>query len=330
VTRRSLPFLSASGVFEHSRDYEQAAGAFAMTILSQDQLAGYLACVSFDPPTHGDAPSLAALSSLVKLHVATFPFESLSLHYSQTRRLSLKVDDIYAKMINTGRGGYCMEQNALFGAVLRTLGYRLYSTGGRVSFATAGLPGDKFLGWNHMVNIVTVNKERYLVDVGFGRTNPCRPVPLSDSAETTGIGEQRLRVYQRTLAQHSDDSQKSWVYSHKENEAGDWTDGYAFTEIEFFPEDFEVMNLNTMTNPSSFFVQCVMCVKVILGEAGEPVGLLILFNGELKRQIGAGEEILETFKTEGERLAGLKKWFGISLDAEQKRGIVGLPSELTG
>jgi len=179
-----------------------------------------------------------------------------------------------------------------------------------------------------MVNLVTFQNQRYLVDVGFGRTSPCRPVPVGASSETPGMGQQRLRVYQKTLAQASDTSQKSWVYSHKGSDAEDWTDGYAFTEVEFFPDDFEVMNLRPMTSPSSFFVQSVVCVKVILGDADEPAGLLILLNKELKRQVGGNTEVLATFRNEAERIKGLEKWFAISLDEEQQKGITGLASEL--
>jgi arylamine N-acetyltransferase len=118
-----------------------------MATLAQNQLELYLSSTSSDLASHRDGPSLAALSGLIKHHVATFPFESLSLHYSPSRKLSLRPDDIYTKMVGTGRGGYCMEQNALFAAVLRTMGYQLFSAGARVSYATAGIPEDKFMGW---------------------------------------------------------------------------------------------------------------------------------------------------------------------------------------
>ena len=118
-----------------------------MATLTHDQLAGYLSYIGFNPNLYSAGPSLAALSALISRHIATVPFETLSLHYSQSHTLSLNVDDLYNKMVGTGRGGYCMELNALFGAVLRTLGYQVYSTGGRVSYATGGMPGDKFMGW---------------------------------------------------------------------------------------------------------------------------------------------------------------------------------------
>jgi len=182
-----------------------------------------------------------------------------------------------------------------------------------------------------MVNLVRLQGQRYLVDVGFGGPGPCRPIPLTDASDTPGIGVQTIKVSQQTLDQHSDQDQKAWVYSHRESDEANWVDGYTFTEVEFFPFDFEVMNLATMTLRQSFFVQTLLCVRVILDEkTGDPVGQLILMNGELKKKVLGKYELLETFQAEEERIAGLKKWFGIEISDEDQKGIVDLPTELKG
>jgi arylamine N-acetyltransferase len=46
--------------------------------------------------------------------------------------LSLDPEDLFRKIVENGRGGYCMEVSAFFGTVLRSLGFRLYSAGARV------------------------------------------------------------------------------------------------------------------------------------------------------------------------------------------------------
>lgn len=75
-------------------------------------------------------------------HMARVPFESLTLHYSKHHRLSLDLEDLFEKIVGKGRGGYCMEVNAFFGAVLRSLGYTLINVGGRVK------AGDgEYKGW---------------------------------------------------------------------------------------------------------------------------------------------------------------------------------------
>lgn len=180
-----------------------------------------------------------------------------------------------------------------------------------------------------MVNLVTIDKKRYSVDVGFGSNGPLTPVLLEHDHEFDGIGPFRGRLQYRCLEEHSDPNQRMWVYSGKRTESDPWRDLYAFTEIEFFPGDFEVMNLKMMTAPQSFFVQSVMCMCAIMNaEKTQPVGLLILHRDYVKRQVGDQSEIMETFETEEQRVKALEKYFGIVLSLQEQRAIRGLASEL--
>jgi arylamine N-acetyltransferase len=182
-----------------------------------------------------------------------------------------------------------------------------------------------------MVNIVTINGQRYLVDVGFGSNGAPHPVPLEDGHEFVGVAPTRGRLQYRNLEFHTDPSQRVWVYSVQENETAPWTDMYHFVETEFMAGDFEVMNLRTMTTPQSFFVQSVMCMCTILSkEKEEPVGLLILHRDYVKRRMGAESEIIEQLKSEEQRVKALEKYFGIVLSPKEQRGIRGLASELRG
>lgn len=88
-------------------------------------------------------------------HLTAVPFENLSLHYSAHRSISIDSQEVFDKIVhpNTGRGGYCMENNTLFGAVLRSLGYSVTSVGGRVNEAVQPMSasrnwrGPKYDGW---------------------------------------------------------------------------------------------------------------------------------------------------------------------------------------
>jgi arylamine N-acetyltransferase len=113
---------------------------------SPDQLTKYFAHISFPEGNHGGL-SLSYLTALQTRHQAKVPFENLSLHYSKTRLLSLDPLDLYTKIVDRGMGGYCMEINTFFATVLRCLGFTLFSTGGRVSDATTGMPGRGYSGW---------------------------------------------------------------------------------------------------------------------------------------------------------------------------------------
>jgi Arylamine N-acetyltransferase len=182
---------------------------------------------------------------------------------------------------------------------------------------------------DHMTNLVKINNQRYVVDVGFGSNGPTKPIPLEHGYNFTTIAPARGKLMYRSLIEHSDPDQRVWVYSVQEHADALWRDMYCFVEIEFFPGDFEVMNLKTMTTPQSFFVQNVMCIKTILNEEKtEPVGWVILHRDYLKRRVGDKSEIVETFKTEDDRIGALEKYFGIVLSEGAKRAIKGLASEL--
>src|SRR5438270_11761336 len=68
-------------------------------------------------------------------------------------------------MIVIKRCGYCVEQNMLFRAGLRSLGYRITSLQGRV---VRGLAIDAPRPAIHMLLKVELPEGTYLADVGFG------------------------------------------------------------------------------------------------------------------------------------------------------------------
>jgi N-hydroxyarylamine O-acetyltransferase len=68
-------------------------------------------------------------------------------------------------MIFGGRGGYCFEQNMLFRAGLRPLGYRIASLQGRV---VRGMAIDAPRPAIHMLFQVELPEGPYLADAGFG------------------------------------------------------------------------------------------------------------------------------------------------------------------
>ena len=97
-------------------------------VYSAEQLSRYFQLIGL-PPHPAKPASLECLAELVKLQLATVPFENLSLHYSKHHLLSLDTNDLFDKIVGRRRGGYCMENNTFFGAVLRSLGFTLINAG---------------------------------------------------------------------------------------------------------------------------------------------------------------------------------------------------------
>lgn len=97
-------------------------------------------------------------------HLATVPFENLSIHLGEP--IVLDEDVLLAKLVDRGRGGFCYELNGAFAALLRHLGYEVTLLAARVY----GGSGGSGLGppYGHLTVRVDLD-EPWLADVGFGR-----------------------------------------------------------------------------------------------------------------------------------------------------------------
>src|SRR5262249_21152493 len=96
-------------------------------------LTAYFDRIGFGGPAE---PTLDVLQALVTAHTRTIPFENLD------PVLGVPVDDLgpqalIDKLVHRRRGGYCYEQNGLFGYVLAEIGFRVRRLGGRVIWMRA-------------------------------------------------------------------------------------------------------------------------------------------------------------------------------------------------
>ena len=203
-----------------------------MTTPSTLNLDAYLDRIGYDGPRDVSIETLAALHTA---HLASIPFENLDVLLG--RGIRLDIESLQAKLVDRRRGGYCFEQNTLFAAVLRHLGFRVTTLEARVRppGATHTLPR------THMVLRVDLPAREVLVDVGFGGDGPLEPVDLDGRVSEQGgdayriVEEGAIRVLQI-------------------RGADGWRDLYAFTLGEALPIDFEVANHYTSTWPESPFV----------------------------------------------------------------------------
>jgi N-hydroxyarylamine O-acetyltransferase len=198
-------------------------------------LAAYLDRVGV---AHPGSPSLATLRLLHSAHAAAIPFENLDILLG--RGISLDLDHLRRKLVDSRRGGYCFEHNTLFHAVLSELGFEVTPMEARVRGGTVALRPR-----THMVLGVRLAGGEWLADVGFGGEGPRLPVPMDAIAARPDEGndpsyrvvaEDRLRVLQM-------------------QRGGEWLDQYAFLPEGVHPVDFEVANWYTSAHPHSPFVR---------------------------------------------------------------------------
>ncbi|KAL8833619.1 MAG: hypothetical protein Q9170_004167 [Blastenia crenularia] len=293
---------------------------------SNDQIARYLSSISIHS-TNSD--KLKYLTALHQHQLATYPFENLSLHYSSTHTISLDPDVLYKKFVEKGRGGYCMENNAFFGNVLRSLGYDVTSVGARVCMGVNGGDAEGYGSWSHMVNIVTISDNKYMVDVGFGGNGATAPVLLEENNIQQRLGQGEMRLVRSKIPEQTDSSQRLWIYQIRHTLSSEWEPTYCFTETEFLPQDYEMMNFWTSQSRRSIFTYSILMAKMVM-EEGELVGTVTMRDAEAKKRMVSGDMETRTCRSEEERLGVFREWFGVRLTREEEKGIRGTVTELKG
>jgi arylamine N-acetyltransferase len=182
---------------------------------------------------------------------------------------------------------------------------------------------------NHCINLVTFDGQKYLVDVGMGATAPSQPILLEDNYEINGIGSSKCRLRWDTIPQYTDPDCKLWIYEQDNDGKSDFMPTYCFSELEFIPQDYEIMKNGTSFNRKSWFTYRVVCVRTVLDKDTEDViGSIILVNNSLKRRERGVTQYLSTLKNEKEREEALRDWFGIELTEEDRLGIKGMVTDL--
>ena len=97
------------------------------------RLADYLDRIAYPGEPR---PVLADLTALLRAHVFSIPFENLDVQLG--RRLTTGIVPAYEKIVTRQRGGWCYEQNGLFGWALATIGFDVTRVAASVMRAERG------------------------------------------------------------------------------------------------------------------------------------------------------------------------------------------------
>jgi len=121
-------------------------------------------------------PSLTTLAALQKAHVCSVPFENLDVQLG--RPLSVRIEDAYEKIVANRRGGWCYEQNGLFGWALSKIGFDVTRIAASVMREQRGEASTA----SHLCLLVRSpeSKTKFLVDVGFGGSM-INPIELKEA-----------------------------------------------------------------------------------------------------------------------------------------------------
>lgn len=137
------------------------------------RLQPYLDRINYDGVV---APIFATLAALQEAHVCSVPFENLGVQLG--RPLSIRIEEAYEKIVVHSRGGWCYEQNGLFGWVLTEIGFNVTRVAASVMREQRGQASTA----SHLCLLVkpAESNVKYLVDVGFGGSM-IKPIALEEA-----------------------------------------------------------------------------------------------------------------------------------------------------
>jgi N-hydroxyarylamine O-acetyltransferase len=131
-------------------------------------------------------PTATGLAQLLRAHVRRVPFENLLIQLD--RPASLRPGETAAR-IARGGGGYCLELNGAFGALLIALGYEVRAHEGR---CWVGEPDPADAPVNHLaVTVRCADTGWWLAEVGMSDA-VCEPIPLAPGHYAQGPFRYRL------------------------------------------------------------------------------------------------------------------------------------------
>lgn len=258
-------------------------------------------------------PDLQSLRLLSIQHLKHIPFENLAYHYGPDSP-GIPAIDLYAvfnKIIKRRRGGHCFEILCLFKALLISLGFDIKSGAARVYRGDDSDPPYAPLG--HRILFVRLHSQLWLADVGFGAAGLGYPALLSDAAVPTpnGIGDEYV------LVEKQDDI--TWILKHTYDlKQRPFRPSYKFTLDTYPDSQYNKFNIDVCCG-DNLLTHNVIAVK--LQQADDRLERLTLMNDQLHVS-GIGKyELIQTFHSDHERVAGLRRWLDIELTHEESVGL---------
>jgi N-hydroxyarylamine O-acetyltransferase len=260
-------------------------------------LDAYFKRIGYDGP---GTSTLETLRELHRLRPQAIALENLDPLLKRPVKLDPEMLD--QKLVRSDRGGYCYEQNLLFGHILRALGFAVTNLATRVLWA---VPPGVHTARDHMLLRVDLDGEPYLVDVGFGGNVLTVPLRL-ESTEEQATPHEPFQVFK-----------EGDRYTVRFKLRGDWAKHYRFDLSEQLQAGHEQGNWFVSTHPNSIFVNGLMAARA------EPDRHYAMRNHELSIHKLAGGTKKRVLKTAPEMRDALVDLFKVRLD-----GLHGLDSAL--
>lgn len=192
-------------------------------------------------------PTDELLKKLQYAHITHVPYETTDI--VDRKSLSLDYNDLFKKIVEEKRGGYCFELNGLFGWLLREIGYEVTEYQGRFLRGEATPPKPR-----HRVLVVKSEGKDWLCDVGVGCKAPRYPVLMEEGTEQNICGEfykiEKDDFLGNILMEKTEDG---------------WNQYFSFNNSPCLPVDFTTLSYYCENHPSSPFLNNMLSLKTDKG-----------------------------------------------------------------
>ena len=253
------------------------------------KIKAYLDRIDYNGLLDGSADTLA---NLQECHLKAVPYENIDI--LQEIPLSLEIDDLFDKVVNRHRGGYCFELNAIFRWLLEELDYQVTSLMARFWKDEPNPPPKR----RHHVLKVAAENTNYLCDVGVGVPIPLRPIKMEECLE------QKINGQSYKLERTGDPYVGWMLFELKE---GEWCRLYSFTEEPQYQKDFIMATYWCENASDSIFINDAM-VAIRTDEGRNTI------DGKKFKLFRTDGVKTFTPQTKKEYKDALKKYFGIDLE----------------
>ncbi len=241
------------------------------------------------------AVHLQTLRDLHLSHLQQIPSENLDVFCHQGVKLDRET--LTQKILLRRRGGYCFEQNGLFFAALTELGFKCHANMARVH-RNRPQPG----GRTHHINLVELEGQTWVCDVGFGGSGFREPLMLQADLEVEQLGE----IYRL----HESDVHGFYLQKKVGQE---WQPLYTFKVEPAMPIDLEMANFYTSKSPDHVFLDAIMGTRMTAN------GRVTLLNHTFKVfDLTTGTLETETVTDFAAYLRSLKKHLGVELNEAEE------------
>lgn len=271
----------------------------------RQQLSTYLARIGMELPLTVNPETLALIQFA---HRTAIPFENLNI--SIGREIACGSDVVFAKMVNSRRGGFCFEHNRLLSDMLTAAGFANRILLARVLLGDPAAPTPR----THCLVLVTFGEKQWITDAGFGGSY-APPMRLCDGerAETGDGAQHRL-----TRIGDDGDLPGAWLLERRGPKLATdgrvqsddvWEPQYAFDLAQVAEADLALGCYWSATHESSRFTNLTVASICL------PDGFASLVDRQLtvwRKGAGTDRRTLETPEAYGEALSQV---FGIALEA---------------